>query len=663
MATAERTRGGRANAENAAKTANSSPARSRFAARLALAIAVSAAPLLSGCRVDQNDIHRWETTDRGPRKLCAVLVHDKYDMSLRVEAALALIRMKPRSGRRPAFSQIDPDGDLDACKRTFVEALGSVASDNRQTIVAGLVPQIIAELKKPPPVGQAGQPSPPDPSFPYKDAAFAMLGSDRTVILSDEALKQNLRTALIEWAMADFEHRLDNRTQLFGMEQLLRSIGPTAVAGLPKLMTRDTRRLDQMAALVAELGDPKTKEAASAALVAIAKYISSDEWMKVKKPELEAANTASKLQPTPDQFQMQLLSYQGEELMRSFGSLKKVGGRPAIDFCLGFAGDKGPDIGKRPEGADPKVLKELEDKATKEATEKATKDGLDKAATEKAVKEAVDKAQKEIKDKAATAQALWDLRRDQVEKRRQAALAALEGHLDRNNPDDIKRILDIAKSDAPDSILDLAFRRAGELPRELVVDKLYELFKGDKWKIRRAAAATVLKMSTMKHVDEFMGKLPADGKNFAMAEAITYGALIGELKDGKPTEALKKHLGAGPGVVRTTALSYYLTLGNKTQIEDVKPLESDSTQAPSCDVEPDCRWVCEVAKEGAKDPKERENKDIKTVGDFVKYCVEPAMLDRAPEPKKDEPKKDAPKQEEPKKDAPKQEEPKKDEKK
>ncbi len=541
-----------------------------------------------------------------------MLVHDKYDVALRVEATLALIRMKPRSGRRPGFSQIDQDGDTEACKRTFVEALASVSSDTRQQIVAGLVPPIIEELKKPPPVPQAGQPLPPDGSFPYKDAAYSMLISERTVI-TDETLKQNLKAALIEWAMADFEHRLDNRSQLFGMEQLLRHLGPPSVVGLPKLMTRDSRRLDQMASLIAELADAKTKEAASAALAGIAKYVASDEWMNVKKSELETANAASKLQPTPDQFQMQLLTYQGEELLRVFGSLKKVGGRPAIDFCLDFAGNKGPDLGKRPDAPDAK-------------------------------------ADKETKDKVLTAQALWDLRKEQIEKRRTAALAALEGRLDRSNPEDIKRVLDIAKSDAPDSVLDLAFRRAGEMPREQVVDKLYDLFKGDKWKIRRAAAATVLKMSTLKHVDEFMSKLPADGKNFAMGEAITYGALIGELKEGTVVEALKKHLSSGPGVARTTALSYYLTLGNKTQIDDVKSLESDSTSAPSCDVEPDCKWICEVAKEGAKDPKEREQKDIKTVGDFVKYCVEPAMLERSPEAKKDEPKKDEPKKDEPKKD-------------
>jgi hypothetical protein len=614
MATVERTRGGRVTGLDAALPSPAPRSRSRFASAVLLAIAAGMAPLIAGCRVDPNDIQRWETTSQGPRKLCAVLVHDKYDVGLRVEATLALIRMKPRSGRRPGFSQIDQDGDIEACKRTFVEALASVSSDTRQQIVAGLVPRIIEELKKPPPVPQAGQ-APADLSFPYKDASYAMLTSERPVI-TDEALKQDLRNALIEWAMADFEHRLDNKTQLFGMEQLLRHLGPPSVAGLPKLMTREARssgKIDQMSNLVAEIGDAKTKENASGALVTVAKYVASDEWMKVQKPDLERRNAESKLQPTPDQLQGQLVTWQGEELMRMFGSLKKVGGRPAVDFCLQFAGDKGPDLGKRPEAADAK-------------------------------------ADKETKDKAQMAQQLWDIRKEQIEKRRTAALAALEGRLDRSNPDDIKRVLDIAKSDAPDSVLDLAFRRAGEMPRELVVEKLYELFKGDKWKIRRAAAATVLKMSTLKHVDEFMGKLPADGKNFAMPEAITYGALIGELKEGNPVEALKKHLSAGPSVARTTALSYYLTLANKTQLDDVKGLDADSTQAPACDLEPDCKWICEIAKEGAKDPKEREQKEIKTVGEFVKYCVVPAMQERSPEAKKEEPKKDEPKKDEPKKD-------------
>lgn len=530
--------------------------RGRFARVFALCLATAGAGLASsGCRVNEEDIHRWESTAHGPDKLRAVLLHDKYDNPLRVEAALSLIRMKPRAGRRVGIG-------------IMVDALANVAPEMRQAIVASLVPAIIAELKKPPPVAQANQASPPDGSFPYKDAAYAMLTLDRTVIVADDGLKQSLRAALIDWAMADFEHRLENRSQAYGMEQLLRYIGPTAVAGLPKLMTRDSKRLDAMAGQVAELGDTKTKEAASAALVAIAQYVLSDEWKKVKEPELKAANAASRLEPTDKQFQAQLAQFQEEDLFRVFGSMRKVGGRPTIDFLLNFAAKK-----------------------------------------------------------------------EESEKRRQAALAALEGRLDRNNPDDLKRIFQIASTDAPDAVLDLAFRRIGEMPRELVVEKLYEIFKTDKWKIRRAAAATVLKMSTVKHVDEFMNKLPegSAAKGFAMGEALAYGAALGDLKEGKPLDALKKHFTSGSAAARTSALGYWYTFGTAADLPAMQPFEGESLAVPVCDTDPDCKWSCEVAKDDAKDPaKDRESRDIKTVGEFVRYCIEPAMKERRPEAKKDE---------------------------
>jgi hypothetical protein len=509
----------------------------------------------SGCRVNEEDIHRWESTAHGPDKLRAVLLHDKYDNALRVEAATSLIRMKPRAGRRVGIG-------------IMVDALASIAPETRQAIVASLVPAIINELKKPPPAAQANQAPPPDSSFPYKDAAYAMLTLDRTVIIADEGLKQSLKAALIDWAMADFEHRLENRGQAYGMEQLLRYIGPPAVAGLPRLMTRDSKRLDAMAGIVAELGDVRTKEAASTELVAIAKYVLSDEWKKIKEPELKAANAASRLEPTEKQFQAQLAQFQEEDLFRVFGSMRKVGGRPTVNFLLNFAAKK-----------------------------------------------------------------------DEGEKRRQAALAALEGKLDRNNPDDLKRLFEIASTDAPDVVLDLTFRRIGEMPRELVVEKLYDIFKTDKWKIRRAAAATVLKMSTVKHVDEFMNKLPdgAAAKSFAMGEALAYGAALGDLKEGKPLDALQKHFSTGSAAARTTALGYWYTFGTAADLPAVQPFEGDSLAVPVCESDPDCKWSCEVAKEGAKDPaKERESRDIKTVGDFVRYCVEPAMKERRPEAKKDE---------------------------
>jgi hypothetical protein len=232
-----------------------------------------------------------------------------------VEAALSLIKMKPRAGRRVGIG-------------IMVDTLANVAPEPRQGIVAAQLPAIIAEIKKPPPPAQAGQ-KPPDDSYPYKDAAYALLTNERPVLIADEALKQNLKQALIDWAMADFENRLDNRTQSYGMEQLLRFIGAPAVAGLPKLMTKEAKRLDQMASIVSELGEPKTKDAASQAIVSIAQYVLSEDWLKVKKPELEAANKASKLEPTEAQFKAQLAQYQEEELFRVFAAMKKVGGGPA----------------------------------------------------------------------------------------------------------------------------------------------------------------------------------------------------------------------------------------------------------------------------------------------------------------------------------------------
>ena len=53
-----------------------------------------------GCRTSESDIQRWGETLNGPKKLEAVMRSDKYPLDWRTEAALTLIRMKPRNGRR-----------------------------------------------------------------------------------------------------------------------------------------------------------------------------------------------------------------------------------------------------------------------------------------------------------------------------------------------------------------------------------------------------------------------------------------------------------------------------------------------------------------------------------------------------------------------------------
>ncbi len=524
--------------------------RARLLAASATFVLLTGTLGTTGCRVNEDDVHRWESTEHGPEKLQAVIKAPKYDTQLRVEATLSLIRMKPRGGRQIGVTRL-------------VEALAEIAPEQRNPILAGLVPAIVTELKKAPPAAQAGQPAPPDPSYAFKDAAYAMMTYDKPVILTDDALKGQLKQALIEWSLADFERRLENRTQSTGMEQLLRLLGPEAVAGLPKLMTRDSRNLDKMAGLVADLGSDATKEAASAAIVEIAKYVVSDEWVKVKTPQLEAANKASGITTNEEGFKAQLGQYQDEELLRALGSLRRVGGRPAIEFCLGLAAD-----GKAPA------------------------------------------------------------------KRRVAAIAALELRLDSKNASDVKKIFDIAMSDSPPEVLDAAFVRIGEMPRKDVVDKLYDAFKTDKWKVRRLAAKIVLRMSELKDMDEFMSKLPEkDAKGFAMAEAITYGASFADLKGGDPKEALKKYLAdTTPPAQRTVAASYYLTQGKPDDIAMLSAYENDRTPVPVCEGD-ECKWACYFPKDPAK-PEDKELKDVKTFGDYIKMCVEPQIKERAEQAKK-----------------------------
>jgi hypothetical protein len=439
----------------------------------------------------------------------------------------------------------------------LVDCLAQLSPEERKKLIDVMLPEIIKQIKAPPPVAAAGQPPPPDLSYAYKDAAMAMLTYDKAVIVSDEPSRKQLTDALIEWSQHDFEHRLDNTTQMFGMEQMMRTIGAPAVKGLPALISGEGSKYDRIASLVAELGDQPTKEATAVKLVELAKQTGSQAWIDRTKPSVEEANRASKITPTPEQLQKQLAQYQEEALTKIFASIKKVGTRPSLDYCLSVAMDKSLS-----------------------------------------------------------------------EKRRQAALAAIEGRLDRNSPGDIEKVLAIAAvDDTPDSVRDLAFQRIGEMPREQVVQKLYSLFNSHKWKVRWVAAGTVLRMSSTDQLAEFMSHLPVGlAPGFAMTEPLSYGGLIDKMtvKGPKPREAVMPFLKEGSPAARLTALGFFYATGKASDVKVLVPFEADRWPVPKTD-DPEAKWQCEVPK---ADGKETETKDIKDVGEFVRFCVTPAMKAR-----------------------------------
>lgn len=498
----------------------------------------------SACRTDSKNIEAWGSKSQGPRKLVAVVTHEKYPLDLRIEAALKLVSMKPRGGRRIGIQGTDEQPGL-------IDALAQMQPAARSTIVSRLVPKLEEEMLKPLPAAQAGQ-AVVDPTIPYKDAAFALLTHDDGALLADEGLRKSMKTTLASWTATNFADRLDDTSQMFGMEQVLRELKADGVRSLPDLIVPGAAKIDRISAMIADFGDDATKNLASEKLVSVAKEVNSENWIKQKAPGVEAANKASKLNPTPEQFKAQLTKFQEEELLRVFSSMKRVGGKPTVAFLIAFAQDKTQD-----------------------------------------------------------------------EKRRAAAIAALQGNLNKNDPAHAQAMLAVAgATDTPDSVRDQALVRVGELPRPMVIDKLYELFKDPNWKVRQVAAQLVLKMSDTSQLPEFFTHL-GKAQNMAITEPLRYGALIATMKGPPaPAEIAEKYAASGhPVQDRLAALGYYYNVGTAADIPKIAGYTSDRTPTPKCKADAkDCDWKCEITTS-----KGSETKEVTTLGEFVEHCVKPAM--------------------------------------
>lgn len=209
---------------------------------------------------------------------------------------------------------------------------------------------------------------------------------------------------------------------------------------------------------------------------------------------------------------------------------------------------------------------------------------------------------------------------ERPEKQRAAALAALERNIDKNNKEQIARVLKIAGAEAtPDAVRDQALRRAGELPREMVIQELYGLFDHSNWKVRWLAAELVLQMSEASHVPEFMAQL-AKVKHMSLSEPLRYGKLLGELK-GASADTLKPYLSSTHSpAVRVSALGHYYDAGTKADLAMVEPYASDREKVPACAKEAkDCEWEC-------------AGQNIGTIGEYVTHCIKPAMQAREQAP-------------------------------
>ena len=503
-----------------------------------------------GCRTTESDVHRWGETQNGPKRLEAVITYGKYSDQLRTEAAMTLVRMRPRNGKRVGL-----EGGDDPEQRGLLAVLSSLDKDERVRIVTLMLPSIETGMKLPPADRVTRR---ADESYPYKDAAHALLTHDKGSLVTNEEVRRRLESAISDWVAVDFAGRMDEPSQIYSMDQVLRYLGSRGVKRLPELIVPGATKLDRIAEFVSELADASTKLQASENLVAVANHVTSAKWLAERAPIVQKANQESKLNPTEKQFKEQLESYQDEELIRLLSTMKKIGGRPVVNYLLAFAS-------------------------------------------------------------TAT----------NSDKRRIAAVAALEGNIDRSDPKQVETLFALAGAESmPDGVRDLVIRRVSELPKKLVISRLYGLFASDNWRIRFGPADLALRMSDASEVPEFMAKL-AVVKTMAMAEPLTYGSTLNEVKGVDPPRAMaSRYIGLENSIpARLTALSWYFRFGTASDLERLKGFQDDKGKVPPCGKDAkDCEWKCDVRIAEQK----TESKDITTVGEFVRHCVIPEIERRAP---------------------------------
>lgn len=563
-----------------------------------------------GCRVNTDDLRRWEKTQNGPDKLVAVLIHDKYEKELRVEAAWSLVDMKRRGGQPVGLNRL-------------IEELQKMSASDRREILEGLWkklgPKVVVPLEK------AGDGKASDPAVAFKDATFALFNEEKLEM--DAKLRGSMTSALGEWALGkdgdpadkrleNFEKKMDNSGQAYGLEQVVRKLGTGASTRLPALLKAapavKSVKLDAIARIVVDVkpasGDKKAAEAydkardeLSANFAELLKSTLADGYTKAVEDEVKATLNGNPQGKTvladPKLFATYMAKVRDDRLNYMFPIAKLTGRKPVVDVLVALAADG--------------------------------------------------KAQKE---------------------HRALALAALEGNVDTSSDDHLKSFLAIAKSDAPDQVKHGALLRIANYPPEKAIKTFYELFDNPNWKVRYDGAMSVLALmqkagtKSGTTVKEFLAKLPhgtggpelppppgkeAPSTKMGLAEPSSYGqvfmqlpkemgveAIIAEILTGNPTD--KKPIGS-----LLTAFGYYYNVGKPSDLPMLAKWETDKQPVPKCKEDDECGWDkpgCPVPKNPAKPEDGYDNKSIVTVGDYVMYCVKPeierrAKLPAAPETK------------------------------
>jgi hypothetical protein len=298
-----------------------------------LGFGLCALAVLGGCKVEESDIDTWKGTVKGPGKMVAVILADKYEPPLRAYAALALVDMERH----------DVNGVVE-----LLNALQSLDAGTRDKLIEQITPGLVTMMNAPAEPAEGGSAEaaaqgPPPRQIRSKDAAFALIPQ------AGAQTRKTLTTAVMKWYTIDFNGR--SLSGNYSAEQVVRALGSGAATTLVDALNAKLpqQALVKLAELIGQLGDPATKRLAGQKLVAIEAEMNGApflDWLKAQITEQLGAAQAAK-----DPQRVEKAALLNRDRFVDDGvipAMKHLADQPEVTArLLAIAGDKNPALTDR----------------------------------------------------------------------------------------------------------------------------------------------------------------------------------------------------------------------------------------------------------------------------------------------------------------------------
>ncbi len=237
--------------------------------RLGWCVVVVALVAGGGCKVNSADVEYWKRTVKGPPKLAAVLVSDRYPEELRTQAAVAMVEMD-----RPDISGL-------TLLKTTLQDLNATDSDVTTRVVGGMAPTLATLMTS---GDKLPDNAPPPPEqVRAKDAAYMLIP------YASDDVRAQLTKAVVGWYAVDFTTR--SLAGDYSAEQVIRALGSPAASMLVEALhaKMPQQALVKIAEIIGRGASDDAKASAAKRLVAIEQEMESPAFLEWLKGEIKAS--------------------------------------------------------------------------------------------------------------------------------------------------------------------------------------------------------------------------------------------------------------------------------------------------------------------------------------------------------------------------------------